>query len=366
MRDDVLSVRISMSESPVRPGSSVGAGADHFSSTTKSHYQDQLREGLSFKPTVYHKNLSSLPGFMGPPTADDRFTTTSASAFTGGGNASQVRAAGTPRHLAQFKTMSESHTKDVFGMGGPSLETVTETSAHAMNSGAQGWPRARTPRFVNGGAFRNASTVPLDKNSQRLDGTAALHDFATTSGTAWWPGGEVERPMSRYERPQKNTSTYMATSMAVHTARTPEHKPREHYGHVNPRTEPLTSRPKTSANQFREPPIGFSASSHFLTTNKQHFPSRVASSWCRRERAASTAPSHPSRWAPTLTRDPCLRSRTATASSSARSSMSYGTLAPRGEPSACVVARSCPATRPAHLPASSSSRPRVARTFVRS
>lgn len=55
MRDDVLSVRISMSESPVRPGSSVGAGADHFSSTTKSHYQDQLREGLSFKPTVYHK-----------------------------------------------------------------------------------------------------------------------------------------------------------------------------------------------------------------------------------------------------------------------------------------------------------------------
>ena len=55
MRDDVLSVRISMSESPVRPGSSVGTGADHFSSTTKSHYQDQLREGLSFKPTVYHK-----------------------------------------------------------------------------------------------------------------------------------------------------------------------------------------------------------------------------------------------------------------------------------------------------------------------
>ena len=230
-----------------------------------------LRIHVLLSPS-FTQNLSSLPGFMGPPTADDRFTTTSASSFTGGGNASQVRAAGTPRHLAQFKTMSESHTKDVFGMGGPSLETVTETSAHAMNSGAQEWPRARTPRFVNGGAFRNASTVPLDKNNQRLDGTAVLHDFATTSGTAWWPGGEVERPMSRYERPQKNTSTYIATSMAVHTARTPEHKPREHYGHVNPRTESLTSRPKTSANQFREPPKGFSASSHFLTTYKQHFP----------------------------------------------------------------------------------------------
>jgi len=222
--------------------------------------------------------MSQLPGFGDPPNPQDMFTTTSGSTHTLLASAAASSAAGTPRHHAEYKTKGERHAPDIFGVSRQrKAAPPAETTSQSMNSNCKGWALQPTPRFVNGGAFRNSSTVALGKNLVPADGSYQKQDFATTQGTMLWGGGPIaQRPMHRFELPQKNTSTYLTTSLRPTDEIEPE-RIREHgsVGRVNARPERSMGRASTSHGvppsqlSYGKPPMG--GITHFLTTNAQHY-----------------------------------------------------------------------------------------------
>ena len=209
MRDDVFMTRHTGSEDRVARPSTVSG----WSTSYEAEYRAKLTPGLAHSPVVAHKNLSQIPGFDGPPNSHAMFATSSGTAFVAPPSPSNMKAAGTPRHHAKFKEKGEAFAQGLFGDLAPKGAPTQSTTQGMLSQGASG-TYTRKPRFVNGGAFRNASTVPLDKN----DPAPSFNDYASTAGThfTWRPGSP--RATHRYELPQKNASTAFASSMGPRLA----------------------------------------------------------------------------------------------------------------------------------------------------
>jgi len=266
LRDDVLNVRVSMSDAPVNVDSS-DYRPTHFSST----HQDQFDQKPFCMTDIssLHKNMSSLPGFGDPPNSEDRFATTSGSTYLVPPTRSG-KAAGVARHHAEFKIGHEAHGETLFG--NPNAKRNAETSAQTMNQNTGSWQLKRKPRFVNGGDFRNASTVALDRNLAK-HGLGAPQDYSTTVNATWSGGIGAQPPSHSFMLPQKNTSTYFLTSMAVATgASTPRSEA------TMARITPGVMRSRTAGGpcqtSYRQPPV--SGDGHFATTHGQHFAEHFA------------------------------------------------------------------------------------------
>ena len=270
LRDDVLNVRVSMSDAPVNIGS-MGNRDNHFNSTHGEHFRFKSSEpGLRGKATSIHKNISRLPGFGEPPNPHDRFSTTSASTYQRPHTVATSKAAGTPRHHAPFKIVGEAHTDDVFGKLND-MQTKVETSAQAMNASTGTWQLKPKPRFVNGGSFRNVSTVALDRNLAKY-GDAMDQDYGTTASSTWWgsPGGT--RAVHRFDQPQKNTSTYLMTSMQPSPRMAEKQREEGAVGRLNARAPDMSRTQlhgRPSQMSYRQPAM--SGTDHFMTTQGQHF-----------------------------------------------------------------------------------------------
>ena len=109
------------------------------------------------------------------------------------------------------------------------------SAAAAMGKTLAGVVPKAQPRLVHGGAFRNASTVALDKNIEN----PPPRDFVTvTHANQIWTAGTAPVPTHRFDLPQKNKSV----------------------GHV-----PQDAPGRTPAN-----------SGHFVATSAAHFSPRDA------------------------------------------------------------------------------------------
>lgn len=188
--------------------------AARFKTHNQAYYQPpRTLADLKYERRVVHKNLSQLP--VGDPNSGpEHFMTTAGLTY----NAPSETPAGTPRHKAMFKAKME--RTEVFGHDQIHFQTrptFKSTTAAQFDASSSVKPQF-SPRFVHGGAFRNASQVPNlpgageGRNLPSLD-----QGFETTQKGAYRPppGGPSMSPRHKFDLPQKNTSTFMALSHHV-------------------------------------------------------------------------------------------------------------------------------------------------------
>lgn len=160
---------------------------------------------------LVQKNISHLPGMAaGPGGHKDFFNTTTGSIYTAPPNPPSA----SPRHMATFKQKMEA--TDIFGVGtwASSESQVKMSTASAMGGDTMLAQRQPNPRYVHGGGHRNTSMVSLDRNLvEQLGGDAPKFGTTTAAGLNW-PDG-APRPTHKFNMPQKNTSTFMSTSLAI-------------------------------------------------------------------------------------------------------------------------------------------------------
>lgn len=158
------------------------------------------------------KNISHLPGMSAAPGGHGRyFNTTTGSIYTAPPNPPMA----SPRHMATYKQKMEA--TDIFGVGtwASADSQVKVSTASAMGGDTVLAQRRPHPRYVHGGGYRNTSMVSLDKNLVEQLGPEAP-GFGTTTAAAGFRGPDgAPRPTHKFNMPQKNTSTFMSTSLAV-------------------------------------------------------------------------------------------------------------------------------------------------------
>jgi hypothetical protein len=203
---------------------------------------------------------------------------------------------GTSRHGAVFKEKME--RRDIFGNDmskvskrrEPILSTTTAMGYQSASARLE-----PSPRLVHGGSFRGLSRVPLDRNA--VGPNAPVPDFKTTTHAAFEQSSVVRditgastvgssfsasSRQHRYELPQKNASTFLATSMVpgVHPPPSPinplssrargDPSARTSVGKVNGVAEFVTETDHARAQPglYSHPPPGYN---HYVSANHQHY-----------------------------------------------------------------------------------------------
>ena len=156
LRDDMRIVRTSLAGSTVTAADATTDENHYLSHNMRAFPSPAVSARASRKHATVHKNFSQLPGFGEPPNGPEFFTTTSGTSFLSKG----VTPVSTPRFSATARQPT-----DIFGVRAlPTPREPYVSTATAMGETAAGTSRRPQPRFVNGGGFRNASVVPLDRS----------------------------------------------------------------------------------------------------------------------------------------------------------------------------------------------------------
>lgn len=167
-----------------------------------------------------HKNLTtSRPfGLDGGLAGAGHFATTNSIAYDD--VSWKHHDAPAPRHQASFKKALE--RTQVFAGEEDNSKSRFVTTHAALGADGAFATRKRNPRYVHGGAFRNAAVegLPGGRQPQEAEGinmspTAGGIRATTTGATYQEPGETRHRPTHRFDMPQKNISTFMHASLAV-------------------------------------------------------------------------------------------------------------------------------------------------------
>lgn len=211
LRSDINIMRTSLD-----PGSVIGGGLADAESVYRTHNQTAFSTaaGVALTPSKKHagthKNFSQLPGFGDPPNGSDYFTTTSGSSFM----QSRVVPAPTPRYNTSARGVQPTDPIGVRGVVKRRGDPPSMSAATAMGQSTQNVLRQPQPRYVHGGGYRNSSAVALDKNLM-TEGMMPT-DFSTMSHNVHSYNAEyAPKNKHRFDLPQKNTSTFLSTSLTV-------------------------------------------------------------------------------------------------------------------------------------------------------
>jgi len=264
MRDDVRMMRATLAMDSVGGSGGVSSSYnyDQYSTHNQATFTAKPMREITMGRTAIHKNISQLPGFDDPPSGAEHFVTTNSVMF---GQSYRPVSVGSTRHLAVFKKKCQREQTDIFGTRGV-RRPKPETEATAQGRSTLNVARTYQPRLVHGGAYRNKSRVGLDMT----EGTGE-QDFSTTQQEmSFVTGRSTPAATHRFNLPQKNTSTFLTTSLEVGPDQERPRPPKTSYGRTN-NAQPLTETDYRVSSQQNYKQLARRGKSHYETSHESQF-----------------------------------------------------------------------------------------------
>jgi len=208
LRDGLTIMRPSLAGGPV---CSNEVGPNHYQTHNATVYSSPNsasygKEPVSRYACATHKNFSQLPGFGGAPNGSEYFTTTMGTSFMEPPQ---------QKRMPRYNLVGGREMSDIFGTRGLGKQKTPEKSTTtAMGEMTATVARKPQPRYVNGADFRGQSQVALDKNLFADGQRRPQTDFTTVTHSMEWRENSAGCA-HRFDLPQKNTSTFLSTSLSV-------------------------------------------------------------------------------------------------------------------------------------------------------